>query len=280
MKNQHNISLFLICIISCDVPTERIINIDAPKFIQKSMPDSKVELGIDSEFRLKHGIQLMWYSNSKGEVDYYSIFRGNTSIDSTIEFKRIGDVAVNDPLKSDTLFHDTTALTHVDYYYFIEGVGHKGVEGKHSDTISYTMHDKPDAIAPANTIQDSLPVFSWINNVTNFQYTSEFVLRVERIVTDSTDPVWTVHFYNEWFGFENYTPIYFQFFPATSTWEEGNDTFHPNAPSNTISCFGLDTGLSPGSYRWKIKSISQMDNESGIDLASGESPWKYFSIQY
>ena len=38
--------------------------------------------------------------------------------------------------------------------------------------------------------------------------------------------------------------------------------------------------MKEGNYRWKIKSISQVDNQSGIDEASGESPWQYFSISF
>ena len=69
---------------------------------------------------------------------------------------------------------------------------------------------------------DSFPIFQWINNVTNFEYTSEFVIRIEKIEGITFSQVWTCRFYNEWFGFENYTPISFQYFPATSLWDETN----------------------------------------------------------
>ena len=52
------------------------------------------------------------------------------------------------------------------------------------------------------------------------------------------------------------------------------------APSNIMSCYGLEEPLMEGSYRWKLKSISLVNNESGMDESSGESPWKYFNVEY
>lgn len=246
----------------------------------KSHPASQIELGIDAEYGVKHGIQLMWYPDIDNAVERYSIHRGERELDSMIEFQDIGEVILDDPLAYDTLFLDATVLRHITYYYFIRGIGPKENISKSSDTISYILHDSPTAISPVNTIADSFPVFRWIDNISNFQYTSEFVIRVENVEQNNVNPIWTCHYYNVWFGFENDSPISFQYFPATCLWGEDNDAFHMNAPSNTISCYGQDTGLKQGSYRWKIKSISQVNNGNGIDEASGESPWKYFNISF
>ena len=270
----------MILTIGCDLSIENEKYIEPPRFVEKTLSDSKIELGIDSEFRFRHGIQLMWYPDEKNDIDYYSIFRGNNEIDSELAFKKIGEVYQNNLLSFDTLFLDTTAYLHVEYHYYIKGYDIKGNSSNNSDTISYTLHNSPFAISPINAIADSFPIFQWINNVTDFEYTSEFVIRIEKIETSSFSQIWTSRFYNDWFGFENYTPISFQYFPATSSWDETNNTFHANAPSNTITCFGLNTGMQQGTYRWKIKSISQVNNQSGMDEASGESPWQYFSISF
>ncbi len=262
------------------MPTESEKYIKPPRFVEKSFSDSKIELGIDAEHRLKHGIQLMWYSDGNDDIDYYSIFRGNGQTIAEIPFENIGEVGFSDLLSFDTLFLDTTAYLHVKYHYYIKGFDNKGNSSPSSDTVTYTLHDSPFAISPINAIADSFPTFQWINIVTDFEYTSEFVIRVEKIEANTFSQVWTSRFYNEWFGFENYTPISFQYFPATSSWDETNNYFHVNAPSNIITCFGLKTGMQEGTYRWKIKSISQINNLSGIDEASGESPWKYFNISF
>jgi len=280
LKISFQIFILLFLSISCDVPIERHIDIDAPILVGKSRSDAQIELGIDTEYRLKHGIQIMWYSNNENNVEYYSIHRGEMEMEPMIQFQNIGKVFLDDPLASDTLFFDTTAMRHITYSYFIRAVGLQGNISNSSDTVSYTLNDSPNAISPVNTIADSFPIFRWIDNISNFQYTSEFVIRVENVEQNNVNTVWTSHFYNEWFGFENNSLISFQYFPATCSWGEYNDVFHENAPSNTISCFGADTGLPQGSYRWKIKSISQVNNQNGIDEASGESPWKYFNISF
>ena len=65
----------MIFIIGCNLPIEDEKYIEPPRFVEKSFSDSKIELGIDAEHRLKHGIQLMWYSDENNEIDYYLIFR-------------------------------------------------------------------------------------------------------------------------------------------------------------------------------------------------------------
>ena len=270
----------MVFIIGCNLPIESEKYIEPPRFVEKSFSDSKIELGIDAEHRLKHGIQLMWYSDENNDIDFYSIFRGNGETIAEISFENIGEVGHNDLFSFDTLFLDTTAHLHVKYHYYIKAFDNKGNSSNSSDTITYILHDSPFAISPKNTISDSFPIFQWINNVTDFEYTSEFVIRIEKIEASTFSQVWTSRFYNDWFGFENYTPISFQYFPATSSWNETNNYFHANAPSNTITCFGLNTGMHEGTYRWKIKSISQVNNQSGIDEASGESPWQYFNISF
>ena len=270
----------MIFIVGCNLPIDNEKYIEPPRFVEKAFSDSKIELGIDAEYRLKQGIQLMWYRDGNNDIDYYSIFRGNGETITEILFENIGEVGHNDLLLFDTLFLDTTAYLHAKYHYYIKGFDIKGNSSNNSDTVSYTLHNSPLAISPVSTISDSFPIFQWINIVTDSEYTSEFVIRIEKIEAITFSQVWTCRFYNEWFGFENYTPISFQYFPATSSWDETDNDFHVNAPSNTITCFGLNTGMKEGTYRWKIKSISQINNQSGIDEASGESPWQYFSISF
>ncbi len=65
MKIYFQIFILLFLSISCDVPIERHIVIDAPILVGKSQSDAQIELGIDTEYRLKHGIQIMWYSNNE-----------------------------------------------------------------------------------------------------------------------------------------------------------------------------------------------------------------------
>ncbi|MCK5331150.1 MAG: hypothetical protein KAK01_07070, partial [Candidatus Marinimicrobia bacterium] len=52
-----------------------------------------------------------------------------------------------------------------------------------------------------------------------------------------------------------------------------------SGPSNLLICNGLYQTLPPGVYRWKVKAISEVDNHTNLDEASGESEWVYFAIE-
>ncbi len=47
-------------IISCDAPVNNTLKMEKPIMVPKSNSEDRKELGIDSEFRLKSGIQIMW----------------------------------------------------------------------------------------------------------------------------------------------------------------------------------------------------------------------------
>ena len=109
----------MIFIVGCNLPIDNEKYIEPPRFVEKAFSDSKIELGIDAEYRLKRGIQLMWYPDGNNDIDYYSIFRGNSETITEILFENIGEVGHNDLLSFDTLFLDTTAYLHAKYHYYI-----------------------------------------------------------------------------------------------------------------------------------------------------------------
>ena len=103
------------------------------------------------------------------------------------------------------------------------------IKAYHPIPFSYTLQIPPTVLSPTNTIADSFPIFRWIDNISNFQYTSEFVIRMEKSNEDSSEPFWVSRFYNQWFGYENTIPISFLFFPAMGSWGETNVELHANA---------------------------------------------------
>jgi len=248
-------------------------------WIEKSQPDNRIELGIDSDNNTKSGIVLTWYSNSENDLAGYNIYRGQQSNGTAIQYEHLTEIDIFQKFEYDTLYFDINASDNVTYFYYIEAEDLAGNKSSPSDTISYTLRLPPTSLSPVNTIADSFPIFRWIDNVENYQYTSEFVIRVEKSNENSTEPFWVCRFYNQWFGYENTIPISFLFFPAMGSWDEINIDLHTNAPSNVISCYGTTSVMSNGTYRWKIKAISQVNNETNIDDASGESAWSYFNIE-
>ncbi len=263
----------------CDVPIEELDAPAKPMWIEKSQPDNRIELGIDSDNNTKSGIVLMWYSNSENDLAGYNIYRGQQSNGTAIQYEHLTEIDIFQKFEYDTLYFDINVSDNVTYFYYIEAEDLAGNKSSPSDTISYTLRLPPTALSPMNTIADSFPIFRWIDNIENFQYTSEFVIRVEKSNENSTEPFWVCRFYNQWFGYENTIPISFLFFPAMGSWDEINIDLHTNAPSNVISCYGTTSVMSNGTYRWKIKAISQVNNETNIDDASGESAWSYFNIE-
>ena len=99
-------------IISCDAPVNNSLNMEKPLMVPKSNSDDRKELGIDSEFRLKRGIQIMWYSSDEIGRDFYSIYRGSETSNSAINFSEITKVYNDDILLNDTVYLDTTVLLH------------------------------------------------------------------------------------------------------------------------------------------------------------------------
>ena len=275
--------LFIIMLLfsySCDVPTEDSDAPEKPIWVEKSQSDDRKELGIDSDNTIKSGIVLMWYSNSENDLAGYNIYRGQQSNGTTIQYEYLTEIDIFQKFEYDTLYFDTSVSNYINYFFYIEAKDLAGNKSIPSDTISYTLQLPPTALSPINTIADSFPIFRWIDNIANFQYTSEFVIRMEKSNEDSSEPFWVSRFYNQWFGYENTIPISFLFFPAIGSWGETNVELHANAPSNVISCYGTTAAMSNGTYRWKIKAISHVNNETGIDETSGESAWSYFNIEF
>ena len=64
-------------------------------WIEKSQPDNRIELGIDSDNTTISGIVLMWYANSENDLAGYNIYRGQDSNGTTIEFENLAKAEKN-----------------------------------------------------------------------------------------------------------------------------------------------------------------------------------------
>jgi hypothetical protein len=158
----------------------------------------------------------------------------------------------------------------VEYFYYLTALDNAENESVPSDTVHYMLLNAPVPYAPVNETVSEAVVFHWMDRASHFYYSNEYVLRLEE-VTDITAPetIWICRFTNVWFGYENQIPIPFAWFPASSA----------DWPENVLACRGTVDSLGAGLYRWKVKAISEVDNQTGVDESSGESAWAYFTIE-
>ena len=78
----------------CDVPIDELDAPAKPMWIEKSQPDNRIELGIDSDNNTKSGIVLMWYSNSENDLAGYNIYRGQESNGTTIQYGILTEIDI------------------------------------------------------------------------------------------------------------------------------------------------------------------------------------------
>ena len=99
------------------MPTEKDILLSPPTLVEKSRLDAQFELGIDSDNIQKPGILVMWHPNNEVDIEGYSIFRGQKSIGSIIEFDTLAEIRINNQFAYDTLYLDTSVSNYIEYYY-------------------------------------------------------------------------------------------------------------------------------------------------------------------
>ncbi len=276
--------LILFLFFACSSPIEDPISPKRPVWVDKSYPDAIIENGIDSDHSFGERIVLMWHKNSDKDLSSYNIFRGelitNSNNISSIIYEKITTIDPTQNFGIDTLYYDENINKYTTYYYYLIAEDLANNKSTPSDTISYRLINSPTAITPSNIITDTKPTFMWIDNAAMFEYSNEYIIRLESSGL-SNESIWVCRFSNNWFGFENETPINFPYFPANGYWPENGESdpgIPDNAPTNVISCYGYTSELPTGSYRWKVKAISEVNNITGVDEASGESEWLYFNI--
>lgn len=256
------IAVFMVSGSCLDVPEDPEPPV-RPEWVQKSLPESFDERGIDADNTGKERIVLMWYQNQEEDLAGYEIYRADTSSDNTFKKIRFRDIFQVQGV--DTMMFDDSVSNHVDYFYCIKARDISGNLSISSDTISYRLINAPECISPVNSTVEAGLAFEWMDLASNYEFSTEYVIRLENMSLGQT--VWTARFTNIWYGYENNNPVSFQFFNCSD-----------QQPDNLISCNTNLSRLVPGVYRWKIKAISEVDNSTNLDEASGESEWAYFTV--
>ncbi len=236
-----------------------------PVIVSKSAPEAWIEQGIDADNTGKNRIVLMWRPNQEEDLAGYSIYRADTLLENG--FRQIGRVDLFHTIGYDTIYYDDSLNTYVNYFYFIRARDNAGNHSLPSDTMIYQLLQSPHCIAPIDTVVGQSFAFKWLDRIGSYVYSTEYVLRLDYL--DLNQTVWICRFLNNWYeDISNGIPISFTYFPSNQ-----------NGPANVLFCDGLYQTLPAGVYRWKVKAISEVDNNTNFDEASGESEWVYFSIE-
>jgi len=238
-----------------------------PQWVLKSVPEAWVEQGIDADSRGGGSLVLMWHPNGEPDLSGYELFRTDSTKDSPYEKRYTIDLF--EP-GTDTLFYDDSVKQYTRYYYYLLAFDLAGNRSNPSDTIDYTLLNAPVPYTPVNdtvTLEDLR--FEWLDRPSHFIYSNEFVVRLEYVVQPVlTEVVWISRFNNDCYECGNTTPQGIAYFPASGTW-----------PPNVINCRQKEDTLVAGQYRWKVKAIGEVNNQTDRDESSGESEWVYFYLE-
>ncbi len=239
---------------------------DPPQLVPKSLPEAWVEQGIDAVASGSPSILLMWVPNTESDLSGYTIYRADSTLNH--RFYPVGNIDLISTFGSDTSYIDEAVGNYVDYYYFVTASDQAGNESAPSDTVKYRLMLPCFPLAPTDRIYNVNPLtFSWIDQVGEYTYTQEYVLRLDAMLP-SPHTVWIARFYQIWYDSQTSgQPILFDWFPADG-----------NRPDNVSACYSTVDSLEPGLYRWKIKNIAETDNATGLDECSNESEWMFFEI--
>ncbi len=152
----------LLSVQSCSPKGYPIYRLGTPKFVPQSQPDSINEGGIGQDPNTG-GIFLQWYSALAAAG--YRVYRSDsTAPDGTpADFQLVGNVIASD-LPNDTSMVDKSSIAvGVRYFYFIIAYSADGQLSNQSDTVDYTLIDRPvlDLPLPNATVDKSNLFFRW-----------------------------------------------------------------------------------------------------------------------
>ena len=253
------VTLFIF-LISC---SEEIKRPPSPIWVEKSRPADLEEKGIDAHnvnliYPYNNTIKLMWHHNPEEEIWKYHVYRTNHMDEENkpIDFSNILTT------ENDTLFYDEEVDHYVEYYYYLTTENFDGINSATSDTISYELLIKPQAISDSDSVYFQQLQFQWIDNQSTSHIPSYYTIKIEN---ESGQGVWSCMFLNP--DFLN----------------NGDIVSYPYSlnGSECIDHQGANDYLEPGKYYWKIKALrlgNGITTSADHDVASAESNWVEINI--
>ena len=164
--------------------------------------------------------------------------------------------------ENDTSFYDEEVNYYVEYYYCLKAENFDGNKSAASDTISYELLIKPQAISNSDSVQSEQLQFQWIDDQSGSHIPSYYTIKVEN---ESGQGIWSCLFLNP--DFLNNGEIVSYLYSLNG--------------SACVEHHGTDEYLDSGKYYWKIKPLrlgNGITTSADHDVASAESNWVEINI--
>ena len=231
--------------------------------MEKSRPVDLDERGIDAHnvnliYPDRNSIKLMWHSSPEEDIWKYHLYRTDAMDEENnpIDFSNILTT------EDDTLFYDEEVDRYVEYYYYVKAENFDGIKSATSDTISYELLKKPQAISNSDTVQSEQLQFQWVDYQQGSHIPSYYTIKVEN---ESGQGIWSCMFLNP--DFLN----------------NGGIVSYPYSlnGSECIDHQGASDYLEPGRYYWRIKALrlgNGITTSADHDVTSAESNWVEINI--
>lgn len=236
----------VLLIIGCNPKGSPIMVLGSPHFVPQSQPDSVLETGIGQD-PSTGGIFLQWYS-AVGATGY-KVYRSD-STDANgypIAFVLTGNVMSSSSLNDTSMVDVASNATGVKYYYYLRAYTPDGALSNPSDTVNYTLLDRPNLTYPVLDQTVSLGFsLEWHDN-TGGGYA---VIRVRDISVT----------------------------PVASIWVSGRFQTFDTHPINPFNFDSTATGhlVSGHTYQWRVDRFN-IDG-TGRPFQGARSDWATFKL--
>ena len=188
------ITLFIFLISCGDEPKHP----SSPVWVEKSRPEDLEEKGIDAHnvnliHPEKNSIKLMWHPNPEEDIWKYYVYRTKSVDEETNNPIDFSSILITE---SDTSFVDENVGLYVEYYYYLKVENFDGINSAPSDTISYELLYKPQAISDTDSVYFQQLQFQWIDLQSTSQIPSYYTIKIEN---EYGQGIWGCLFLNPFF---------------------------------------------------------------------------------
>lgn len=241
--------LEIVFVSGCVYRTNAVYSLDKPLFVPQSQPDSVDETGIRQDANTQNeALILQWYSMSNASG--FKIFRSDSlgAKGTATNFKLVANVASANSINDTSFVDGMGILPKVTYYYYLTAYTFGGMSSQPSDTISYSLMNRPFLVYPEanSTVSESALFFEWYN----YSRPAWYTIRVRDISLVPWKIVWVS-----------------KRFTASDPYPSRDFDFDSTASEHLIRGH---------SYEWRVDRFNV--DSSGVPYEGATSGWWHFEV--